>query len=203
MEDDELCERLERGEEQAFRDLFRRHHAHMVRLARAFVADRTAAEEVAQDTWLAVLTGIRGFERRSSLKSWIYAILANKARTRAGRDRRTLSLPDLAEERASGEHAVDPSRFDASGSWVDPPRLWHDLNPERVVAGQQLWAHAMRAIEDLPASQRAVIVMRDVEGQGSEETCSMLGLTEANQRVLLHRARARIRRVLEPLLAPR
>lgn len=203
MEDDDLCERLERGEEQAFRDLFRQHHAHMVRLARAFVADRAAAEEVAQDTWLAVLTGIGGFERRSSLKSWIYAILVNKARTRAGRDRRTISLPDFAQEGASAEPAVNPSRFDSRGYWVDPPRLWHDLNPERVVAGQQLWAHVMRAIEDLPPSQRAVILMRDVEGQGSEETCSMLGLTEANQRVLLHRARARVRQVVEALLAPR
>lgn len=202
MDDKDLFKRLERGDEQAFRELFRRHHPHLVRLARTFVASRAIAEEVAQDTWLAVLAGIGSFGQRSSLKSWIYAILVNKARTRAVRDRRTISFSDTVYEGESDEPAVDPTRFGAWGYWADPPRLWHDLNPERVVAGQQLWAHAMHAIEGLPASQRAVIIMRDVEGHSSEETCNILGLTEANQRVLLHRARSKIRQIVETLITP-
>ncbi len=199
----DLYERLRNGDERAFRELIRRHHTSMVRLAHSFVGNRATAEEVVQDTWLAVLEGLGGFEQRSALKAWIFGILVNKARTRAVRDGRTLLFSDMALEDGSREPVVDPARFTAAGYWTDPPRPWDDLNPERVVAGQQLWAHVTRALENLPPAQRAVIIMRDIAGHESVETCNILGITEANQRVLLHRARARVRQVIEALITPR
>lgn len=201
-DDSKLVERLRTRDERAFQQLVRRHHTSMVGVARSFVGNRATAEEVVQDTWLAVLEGIDRFEQRSSLKAWIFGVLVNKARTRALRDGRMLSFSDMARDDGSLEPVVDPARFTGSGSWADPPGPWDDLNPERVVAGQQLWAHVMAAIEDLPPSQRAVLIMRDVAGHGSEETCSILSISEANQRVLLHRARARMRQVIETLIAP-
>ncbi len=202
-DDSNLYERLRNGDERAFRQLIRRHHTSMVRLAHGFVGNWATAEEVVQDTWLAVLEGLGGFEQRSSLKAWIFGILVNKARTRAVRDGRLLLFSDMATVDGSREPIADPARFTAAGYWTDPPRPWDDLNPERVVAGQQLWAHVTRSLEDLPPSQRAVIIMRDIAGHGPGETCSILGITEANQRVLLHRARTRIRQVIEALITPR
>jgi RNA polymerase sigma-70 factor (ECF subfamily) len=199
-DDSELLGRLRAGDEQAFRELIRQHHTGMISLAGSFVGSRATAEEVVQETWLAVLEGIDRFEERSSLKTWIFGILVNKARTRAVRDGRMLSFSDIAPGGGPVEPAVDRARFAASGAWTDPPQPWDELDPERVVAGQQLWVHAVRALEDLPPQQRAVLVMRDVAGHGSEETCSILGITEANQRVLLHRARAKMRRAIEMLI---
>ncbi len=201
-DDSKLVERLRTGDEQAFQQLIRQYHTSMIGIARSFVGNRATAEEVVQDTWLAVLEGMNRFEQRSSLKAWIFGILANKARTRAVRDGHMLSFSDIAPEDGSFQSVVDPARFTGSGSWADPPQHWDELSPERVVAGQQLWAHLTKALEDLPPSQRAVLIMRDVVGHGSKETCSILGVTEANQRVLLHRARARIRQVIETLIAP-
>lgn len=201
-DDDKLLERLRAGDEGAFQQLIRQHHKSMIGIARSFVRNRATAEEVVQDTWLAVLEGISSFEQRSSLKAWIFGILVNKARTRAVRDGHMLSFSDIAPEEGSLEPVIDAARFTASGSWADPPRPWDDLNPERVVSGQQLWAHVTRAIEDLPPSQRAVLIMRDIAGHSSRETCSILGITQANQRVLLHRARAKMRQVIETLVAP-
>jgi RNA polymerase sigma-70 factor, ECF subfamily len=197
----ELCEHLRLGDAEAFRQLVRQHHASMISLARSFVATRATAEEVVQDAWLAVIEGLDSFEQRSSLKAWICSILVNKARTRAVRDKRMMVFSDFASPDEANGPAVDPSHFNAAGYWTDLPRLWDELDPERVVAGRQLWRHLASAIDELPPGQRAVIIMRDVEGHGSEETCRILGVSEGNQRVLLHRARAKLRQAIDRLLA--
>jgi RNA polymerase sigma-70 factor (ECF subfamily) len=198
--DEVIVSRLRAGDEEAFRGLLARHHDHLLRFARTFVKSPATAEEVVQDTWLAVLSGLATFEARSSLKSWIYAILANRARTRAVRDGRTLLFSEMAGEGNDDEPAVDPSRFNAAGYWDQPPRPWDDLTPERLAASAQVRTHLAAALEELPEAQRAVVVLRDVEGCSSEEACNILGVSETNQRVLLHRGRSKLRRLLEPLM---
>lgn len=189
--------RLRARDEHAFRHLVRSLHSTMLSLARTFVKSRATAEEVVQDTWLAVITGLPGFEGRSTLKSWIIGILVNKARTRGARDGRIVSFSDLGVE---GDPAVDPDRFKSNGMWADPPGAWLDITPERIVAGRQMLEHVWAALETLPPAQRSVIILREVEGLGPEEACLILGVSEANQRVLLHRGRSRIRHALETLL---
>lgn len=198
--DDLTVSRLKAGDEDAFRDLLARHHTHLLHFARTFVKSPATAEEVVQETWLAVLTGLDSFAGRSSLKSWIYAILANRARTRAVRDGRTLLFSEMSSEGDDDEPAVDPSRFNAAGYWDQPPRRWDDLTPERLAASAQIRTRLATALEELPETQRAVVVLRDVEGCSSEEACNILGISETNQRVLLHRGRSRLRRLLEPLM---
>jgi RNA polymerase sigma-70 factor (ECF subfamily) len=193
-----LVARLRAGDETAFRELVREHNRALIGLARSFVGNQATAEEVVQDTWVAVITGLSGFEERSSLKSWIFGILANKARTRAVRERRVVTFADLGHD---ADPAVDPDRFKTSGMWADPPDAWTDFDPERIVAGRQLLAHAWAAIENLPLAQRGVVILRDVEGMDAEDACALLGVSEANQRVLLHRGRSRIRQAIETLLA--
>lgn len=197
----DLVARLLAGDEDAFRDLLAAHHSSMVRVARSFVRNPATAEEVAQETWLKVLEGLHGFEGRSSLKSWIFSILANRARTRAVRDGRTLLFSDMSGGGGDDEPAVDPSRFNAAGYWHEPPRPWDDLTPERLAASGQIRDHMTRALDELPDAQRAVVVLRDVEGCSAEEACNILGISETNQRVLLHRGRSRLRRLLEPVMA--
>ena len=198
--DDDIVARLRGGDEAAFRDLLARHHDHLLRFARTFVKSPATAEEVVQETWLAVLQGLDGFAGRSSLKSWIYAILANRARTRAVRDARTLLFSEMTAEAEDDEPAVDPSRFNAAGYWDQPPRPWDDLTPERLAASAQIRVRLAAALEELPEAQRAVVVLRDVEGCSSDEACNILGISETNQRVLLHRGRSRLRAMLEPLM---
>lgn len=181
--------------------LVRGHHVAMVRLARTFVQSMATAEEVAQETWLAVLQGLDRFEGRSSLKTWIFSILANRARTRAVRDRRIVFLSEIGGE-DSVEPAVDPARFRPSGAWDQPPRPWDVASPEGRAASAQLLEHVRRAIEALPEAQRAVVLLRDVEECTAEEACNILGLSETNQRVLLHRGRSRVRKALEAVFAP-
>ena len=201
--DDLTVSRLRAGDEDAFRELLARHHDHLLRFARTFVKSPATAEEIVQETWLAVLKGLDTFEGRSSLKSWIYAIVANRARTRAVRDGRTLLFSEMAGEGDADEPAVDPSRFDAAGHWDQPPRPWDDLTPERLAESAQIRVHLAAALEQLPEAQRAVVVLRDVEGCSSDEACNVLGISETNQRVLLHRGRSRLRRLLEPLMESR
>ncbi|MFZ5787127.1 MAG: RNA polymerase sigma factor [Acidobacteriota bacterium] len=196
--DDTTIARLRAGDEGAFRELLARHHANLVRFARTFVSSPATAEEVAQETWLAVLQGLEGFEGRSSLKSWIYSILANRARTRAVRDGRLVLFSEMSGD--EDEPAVDPARFDAAGHWHLPPRPWDDLTPERLAASTQIRERLTAALEALPEAQRAVVMLRDIEGCSSEEACNVLGVSETNQRVLLHRARSRLRRALEPVM---
>ncbi|NJO35462.1 MAG: RNA polymerase sigma factor, partial [Rhodospirillales bacterium] len=140
-----------------------------------------------------------GFEGRSSLTTWIYSILVNKARTRGVRDARTVSFSELTTEEGNIP-AVDPSRFDSAGMWSDPPRIWDSLNPERIVAGKQLCVHLAQIVDKLPPMQRAVITLQDIEDQDASVVCTLLQLTDANRRVLLHRARSKVRDELEAIL---
>lgn len=198
FDDPGFLARLRQGEPGAYRLLVRRLHGSLVGVAAAVIGSRAQAEEVVQDAWLAVFSGIGRFEGRSSLTTWLFSIVLNRARTRAAREGRLVALPVL-EGGEPGERAVPRSAFQPDGHWIEPPRLWDDLNPERVVGGRQLWEHVQAAIERLPAGQRAVLLMRDIEGCSAEDTCALLELTPENQRVLLHRARGRIRAMVDAL----
>lgn len=183
-----LLERLRTGDEGAFVDLVGRHHESMVRLARSYVPTVAVAEEVVQETWLIALRGIGNFEGRSSLKTWLFRILMNRARTAGVRERRQVPVGDP-------ERSVDPSRFDRDGAWLSPPVHWVDDADDRLVAAK-LSGSIQVALDDLPDLQREVVVLRDVEGVSGAEACEILGITENNQRVLLHRGRSRLRHVL-------
>jgi RNA polymerase sigma-70 factor, ECF subfamily len=209
MEEAALLDSLRAGEESAFTWLVEQYHPSLVRLARLFVQDETVAEELAQETWLAVLQGLNHFEGRSSLKTWIFTILTNKAKTRGQREKRTISLTSLEQElHASRQPTVDPERFNASSAqgdinhwaWGTRPASWEDL-PEETLLSQEVTDLIRRAIERLPdLRQRTVITLRDVHELPAEEVCNVLGVSESNQRVLLHRARARVRQALEEYL---
>jgi RNA polymerase sigma-70 factor (ECF subfamily) len=194
VSDDDLVRRLRSGDESAFAELVDAYHPSMVRFAQTFVPSRAVAEEVAQDTWLAVLKGIQDFQGRSSLKTWIFRILANRARSTGAREQRT--TPVDVEDAAT----VDARRFDAGGMWSDPPAHWSDEVVERLSAGYFL-EKVQAAISRLPEGQRAVVTLRDVDGLSSKEVCEVLGISEANQRVLLHRGRGRVRAIFEDELA--
>ena len=196
MSDDDLLRRLRAGDESAFTELVDTYHSSMVRLAQTFVSSRAVAEEVTQDTWLAVLKGIDRFEGRSSLKTWVFRILANRARSTGVREHRTTPVD------VSAETTVDRRRFDAGGAWANPPAHWSDEVIDRLSSGP-LVAEVRAAISELPESQRAVVTLRDLEGLSSKEVCDVLEISEANQRVLLHRGRSRIRARLEDDLAKR
>jgi RNA polymerase sigma-70 factor (ECF subfamily) len=196
LADSELVRRVRAGDRSAFAGLVRRHGGGLLRFARLFVRESSAAEEVIQDTWMAVLEGLDGFEGQASFKTWLYRILANRARTRAVREGRSVPFSALADVEGD-EHAVDPERFDAGGMWRDPPVGWTDETPERLALAAET-RHVMEAaIQALPPTQRAVLVLRDEDGLETEEICNLLDLTVTNQRVLLHRARTRVRQALE------
>lgn len=197
---DELLAKLRAGDELAFGDLVGRHQRSMVNVAQTFVRSRSTAEEVVQDTWLAVIEGLDSFEGRSSVKNWIFAILVNKARRRGVREGRVVLVSDFERETGDDEPMVDPSRFDASGAWSALPSAWDDVTPERIVAGKQLLIHVQEAVSGLPPVQRSVLVMREVEHLEAAEVSTLLGISDGNQRVLLHRARARVRDHLEQVL---
>jgi RNA polymerase sigma-70 factor (ECF subfamily) len=192
--DDALLERLRAGDEAAFVELVRASHGALTRLAVTFVRDRAAAEEVVQEAWLAVVAQIGAFEGRSSLRTWIGAIVANKAKTRGERDRRFVPFSALADAEQGG---ADESAecFDARRLWKAAPRAWDA--PEDLVLRKEARTIVERAIADLPPAQRTVVELRDVEGWSSDEVCNVLGLTETNQRVLLHRGRMRLRAALD------
>jgi RNA polymerase sigma-70 factor (ECF subfamily) len=190
---------LRAGDAAAYRRLIRRFHGSLVGTASGIIGSRAQAEEVVQDAWLAVFAGIGRFEGRSTLASWLFAIVLNRARTRASREGRLVPLPAL-EAAEAYERAVPLERFLPDGHWTEPPRLWNELDPERVVGGRQLFAHVQEAIEKLPPGQKAVIILRDMEARSAEEACALLGISPENQRVLLHRARGRVRRAMEILL---
>jgi len=196
VSDDDLVRRLRSGDESAFAELIDAYHSSMVRFARTFVSSTAVAEEVAQDTWLAVLRGIDRFQGRSSLKTWIFRILANRARSTGAREQRTVPV-DIQDTAA-----VESRRFDAAGVWTVPPARWSDEVDERISA-EAFVAEARRAIARLPESQRAVVTLRDLEGLSSKEVCDVLGISEANQRVLLHRGRSRMRAAFEAGVARR
>jgi RNA polymerase sigma-70 factor, ECF subfamily len=199
FDDPAFLDRLRQGEPAAYRQLIRRFHASLVGVAGSIIGSRAQAEEVVQDAWLAVFSGIHRFEGRSSLTTWIFSIVLNRARTRVSRESRLVGLPDMMDGTPPGERAVPLSAFKPDGHWVETPRLWDDLDPERIVGGRQLWDHVQDAIATLPAGQRAVLILRDMEGREPEEICELLSITPANQRVLLHRARGRIRETVDRL----
>lgn len=184
-----MVERLRRKDEEAFGALVTRYHAPMVRLALTFVPNRSVAEEVVQDTWLGVIRGIDRFEERSSLKTWIFRILVNRARKTGARERRTVAVDDV-----DGVGGSD--RFSPDGSWSQPPVEWADDVIDRLFATSV--AKRLRiAIDELPPDQCQVVTLRDVERLSAPETCAILDISDANQRVLLHRARSRLRRTIE------
>jgi RNA polymerase sigma-70 factor (ECF subfamily) len=192
-----LLDRLRAGDEAAFMELVERHHAALVRLAQSYVSSRAVAEEVAQETWLGVLRGIDRFEGRSSLKTWIFRILVNRAKTRGEREAR--SVPFSSIEGDDGP-SVDPDRFIEAGAWASPPRPWEGEPVDRLLAGEARGV-IDAAIERLPPAQRRVITLRDVEGLAADEVSGLLDVTDGNQRVLLHRARSKVRQALEDYLA--
>ena len=204
-DDSRLVARLRDGDEEAFAALVERHGAAMLRVARLYVRDREVAQEVVQETWLGVLNGIDSFEGRSSLKTWIFRILANRAKTRAEREGRVVPLSAvLATDAASGEPSLEPERFFGLDHpkwpfhWAAPPRDW----PQERVLERETLDLVRSAIETLPETQRTVIRLRDVEGWTAEEVAEALDISDGNQRVLLHRARSKVRAVLESHLDP-
>jgi RNA polymerase sigma-70 factor (ECF subfamily) len=195
----ELVAALRAGDEQAFAGLIDELGPSLLRVARMYVSTRAVAEDVVQETWLAVIAGIDRFEGRSSLKTWIFRILTNRAKTRGEREGRSVPFSSLATDAEADEGAtVDADRF-LDGHWASAPTRFSDL-PESRLVGKETIGVAETAIAALPESQRAVITLRDVDGWSSEEVRNVLGLSESNQRVLLHRARAKVRRALETYL---
>jgi len=183
--DVDLVDRLQAGDESAFVDLINRYQPRMMRLAETTVGSRAVAEEVTQDTWLAVVRGVERFEGRSSLKTWLFHILLNRARSAASREQRA-GRPD--------ESAVE-DRIEQRGAWVTPPEPWTDRVDDRLVA-EHLARRVQHLLPRLPESQRQVVALRDVEGLSPGDVAELVGLTDANQRVLLHRGRARLRELL-------
>jgi RNA polymerase sigma factor, sigma-70 family len=198
--DNDLVLRLRAGDEAAFRDLIEQFGAPLRRVARTYVATDAAADEVVQDVWVGVLRGIDRFEQRSSLKTWIYRILLNIARTRGVRDKRSIPFSSLGGDDDDGPtFAAD--RFQtvfgpSPGHWAEFPTRWHD-QPELSAVGHETLDVVRAALAVLPSSQQEVVRLRDVEGWTSAEVCNALELTETNQRVLLHRGRAKLRAALE------
>ncbi|WP_102223556.1 RNA polymerase sigma factor [Acidimangrovimonas sediminis] len=190
----DLVRRLASGERAAFEQVYRQHNASLIRVAAGIVGSRAVAEEMAQDTWVAVLRNISGFEGRSSLAGWIFTILVNRARSRARRDGRMVPLDaGTSDDGLSGA-------FDGHGHWATPPDLWEEVTPERILAGRDVISHVAAAIDGLPAGQRAVLILRAQEGLDAAEVCAILDLTEGNMRVLLHRARTAVRAALAQLM---
>ena len=200
-EEQALIERLIAGDDAAFATLVDEHHDALVRMAKVFVRDAATAEEVVQDTWMAVLNGLSTFERRSSLKTWIFRILANRAKTRGVRESRSVPMSALGGDEAGGdEPAVPPDRFGANGMWSEPPRAWQESGADEILARKEAMGVLESALAGLPPGQRAVVTLCDIEGLTPEETRNVLEITETNRRVLLHRARSKLRRALEQVL---
>jgi RNA polymerase sigma-70 factor (ECF subfamily) len=204
-DDRSVIDALRHGDEGAFERLVNQYHPSLRRVARLYIANRAVADEVVQDTWLGVIQGIWAFERRSSLKTWIFRILINRAKTRAAREGRMVPFPRFDAAVEAAQAVIAPDHFQPvdhptePGRWTRPPP---DLgaSPERWLLAQEVRQHLQSAIAALPEHQRLVLILRDVEGCSTEEVCNALGFQETNTRVLLHRARAKVRAVLEPYL---
>jgi RNA polymerase sigma-70 factor (ECF subfamily) len=204
-EEFELVEALREGKEASFSTLIEHYHGRLLRLAQTFVSNQAVAEEVVQDTWMAVLEGIHRFEGRSSLKTWIFQILKNRAKTKGKREHRYVPFSDVASSTDQEEDGtMELERFHTSGHltghWAIPPTTWDENTPERLLVSKESLAQIEQAIQTLPPNQRQVIILRDIEGGDSEEVCQILNITSTNQRVLLYRARSKVRRVLNQYL---
>lgn len=201
-----LVAALRNGEEDAFKDITAKHYDSMLRVARLYVRDIQVAQEVVQDTWVAVLHGLNRFEGRSSFKTWLFTILTNRAKTRASREGRYVPL--ALDDEDDDEPSVAPHRFNSIAHPQGPrhwavgcaPQSWNAIPESRLIA-QETFQTIMHAIEALPPNQQTVIRLRDIEGLSAEEVCNILDITETNQRVLLHRARSRVRQALETYFA--
>jgi RNA polymerase sigma-70 factor, ECF subfamily len=205
--DEELLDALRRGDERAFVALVRRYGGLMQRVALTYVRTPAVAEEVVQETWCAVLTGLDRFEGRAALKTWLFRILTNRAKTRGQREARTVPFSSLSSDDDERDGpSVYPDRFLPAdhphwpGHWAAGPAQWSAVPDERLLA-REVRSQIRRAIDELPERQQAVIVMRDVEGWPPDEVCDVLSLSEGNQRVLLHRARSHVRAELERYFA--
>lgn len=199
-----LVARLKQGEEGAFDELVKRHHSALIRMAMGYVADREIAEEVVQDTWMAVIQGLDRFEGRSSFRTWIFGIMIHKAKDRGVREKRHTTFSDFETVDDDREEAVDPSRFHQSGEWAGhwafPPQPWDEQTPEKLLASQQAVNAMHRAIDALPPTLKTVLILRDVEGVEAKEVCEILTITETNLYVRLHRAREQVRQAVEAYL---
>jgi len=200
--DEETLAALRRGDERVFVELVEQHQTLMLRVASRYVRNQAVAEEVVQETWLGVLKGLRNFEGRASLKTWIFRILTNRAITRAEREGRAVPFSSVGDT-GPDEPAVDPDRFRPEGDrWPGGWKCFPDPLPEDRLLERETLAVIDSAIAELPDRQHLVISMRDIEGWSADEVCQALQISEANQRVLLHRARSKVRRCLEAYLDP-
>jgi RNA polymerase sigma-70 factor (ECF subfamily) len=204
--DMQLIEELRQREEAAFARLVEQYQSALLRVARLYVPSHAVAEEVVQETWLGVLRGVERFEGRCSLKTWIFQILINRARTRGERESRMVSFAAMAGQRGDADTpTVEASRFLGAedganaGHWAVQPQQWN-MTPEQAALSGECLAHIERAIAALPPAQRQVIILRDMQGCTGEEVCNILGVSETNCRVLLHRARAKVREAMEAYL---
>jgi RNA polymerase sigma-70 factor (ECF subfamily) len=190
-----LVKRLRERDEHAFAALYRAHNHILIRFATSIVRNKSTAEDLVQETWVSVLRSIDRFEGRSSLRSWIFTILVNKARTRLRLDNRLVAFDEGGPD--SGLDAA----FDGRGRWAQMPALWDDVTAERIVEGRSLLSHVNSIIDELPPAQRAVLIMRSHGDLEPREICALLDLSDGNMRVLLHRARQSVRQALNLLLA--
>lgn len=192
---------LKNGDARAFDMLVKQNHGALIRMAMNYVSDRDVAEEVVQNTWIAVIDGIHKFESRSSLKTWIISILIHKAKDRGVRESRHVNFSTLDTYDEERDQAVDPAQFltsgDMAGHWALPPQPWDDQTPERLLVSRQALAALNKAIDEMPAGLREVLVMRDIQEIESDEICRLLNFTKSYLYVRLHRARKRVRRALE------
>jgi len=196
--DRDIVRRLLAGEEAAFRELVAAHNDTMLRVARGYVKSADVAQEVVQETWLAILRGLPRFQGRSALKTWMFRILTNRAKTRGKREGRMTPISALGPLDDADAPALSADHFDSSGGWNSPPKSWHD--PARLTTDAELRHKLLEAIDGLPERQKLVITLRDVKGWSSAEVCNVLEVTETNQRVLLHRARTKVRKAMAPYL---
>ena len=200
--DEHTVAALRAGDEHTFRDLFARTYPMMKGVARGYVASDAVAEEIVQDTWMAIVTGIDRFEGRSALSTWMFSILTNQAKCHCARERRALPFSSIGPTEHEGP-SVDPDRFQSDddawpGHWATPPRPWQ--KPERRLLSLEARAQLKAALAQLPDRQRLIVGLRDIEGLSAEEVCDVLDLSRENQRVLLHRGRSRLRAALEQYL---
>lgn len=200
-EDFRLVQALREGKEEAFSQLIEEYHSTLMRLARAYVSSDAVAEEVVQETWMGVLEGVKRFEGRSSIKTWIFRILTNRAKTRGQQERRYIPFQEMTPDTVEKEHLHVPqediySMTNVSSDWTLTTSRWEEKTPERLMLSKEILHEVEKAIQQLPRIQQLVIIFRDVEGLDAEEVCAMLDVTMTNQRVLLHRARMKVCKAL-------
>lgn len=202
MHDEQMASRLRAGDEAAFREIVAEYGGRLARLARSFSRNDAVIEEAVQETWMAVIRGIHGFEGRAPLRTWIFGILVNQARRLAVREHRQAQVAaggNIAAQGRAGSEEGEPREpgMGANGVWVDAPAPWGMEDPESAMLSAETLQVIESALAELPASQRQVVVLRDLEGLSSEEVCNILEVSDTNQRVLLHRGRARVRQALD------